>query len=140
MNTFDLQQLENMVTTRDKRLDNVIADDDDDVNDFEITANFPPKPSLRYQHLFDCRIQLLLKKSETIHAGESKDMETSCIILPHHGWILSTKANPALNLVFHEKYLRNELDPFRATVQVTNIQEKLVKLPRGLCIGYLLLY
>ena len=129
MNTFDLQQLENMVTTRDKRLDNVIADDDDDVNDFEITANFPPKPSLRYQHLFDCRIQLLLKKSETIHAGESKDMETSCIILPHHGWILSTKPNPALNLVFHEKYLRNELNPFRASVQVTNIQEKLIKLP-----------
>ena len=140
MNTFDLQQLENMVTTRDKRLDNVIADDDDDVNDFEITANFPPKPSLRYQHLFDCRIQLLLKKSETIHAGESKDMETSCIILPHHGWILSTKANPALNLVFHEKYLRNELNPLRATVQVTNIQEKSIILPKGLCVGYLLLY
>ena len=129
-----------MVTTRDKRLDNVIADDDDDVNDFEITANFPPKPSLRYQHLFDCRIQLLLKKSETIHAGESKDMETSCIILPHHGWILSTKANPALNLVFHEKYLRNELNPLRATVQVTNIQEKSIILPKGLCVGYLLLY
>ena len=138
MNTFDLQQLENMV--RDKKLDNAIVDDDDDENDYEVTANFPPKPPLKYQHLFDCRIQLLLKKSETIHPGESQDMETSCIILPHHGWILSTKANPALNLVFHEKYLRNEMVPFRATVQVTNIEEKSMKLPKGLCVGYLLLY
>ena len=131
-----------MVTNGDKKLDNAIVDDDDDdENDFEVTANFPPKPPLRYQHLFDCRIQLLLKKSETIHPGECKDLETSCIILPHHGWILSTKANPALNLVFHEKYLRNELDPLRATVtKVTNIQEKSIILPKGLCVGYLLLY
>ena len=132
MKTSDLQKLEKMITNSETIVSNE--------NDFEVTSNFPPKLPLKYQHMFDCRIQLLLKESQNILPGESKLLETTCIITPHHGWILSTKPNPALNLIFCEKYLRNEFEPFRVSVQVTNIQEKSVNLPKGLCVGFLLLY
>jgi hypothetical protein len=122
MNTLEIQHLENIM------------------NDVIVTPQFPARPTLN-EHLFDCRVHLLLKKSETLQVGETRKLETSCIIHPHHGWKLYTKPEP-LNqnkFYFHRKCLKDKMNSFRVNVQLTNVQNKVVKLPQGKHVGYLVL-
>ena len=105
----------------------------------EINESFPPKLPLKFQHMFDCRLQLILKYNETIHPGDTKIMETTCTVAPHSGWIISTKPNPSLDLALHEQYIRPCSDTSRVTVTLTNTTTATKNLPSGLCIAYLLL-
>ena len=106
---------------------------------YEINENFPPKLPLQFQHLMDCRLQLILKHNEIILPGDTKIMETTCTVAPHSGWILSTKPNPSLDLALHEQYIRPCSESTRVTVTITNTTTVTKNLPSGLCIAYLIL-
>ena len=109
------------------------------VPDIEVNDTFPSKPPAQYQSLFDCRLQLLLHEDVTIGSGETKSISTCCIIMPNHGWVLSTLSNPSLNLIFQEQYVRNIQERVRLCVTITNIENASKYLPRGICVGYLLM-
>ena len=123
----------------ENRLKNMQYGYETTMSDIEVNETFPSKPPAQYQSLFDCRLQLLLHEDVTIGSGETKSVSTCCIIIPNHGWVLSTLSNPSLNLIFQEQYVRNNHERVRLYVMITNIENESKFLPRGICVGYLLM-
>ena len=111
--------------------------EDEHVMEYEINEYFPPKLPLGLQHLIDCRIQLLLKQKTTILPGEMKTVQTTCTVAPHSGWILSIKSNPNLDLCTKEMFVHPCNEP--VAIKLTNTTSYPKLLPKGICIGYLLL-
>ena len=107
------------------------------IHDVEVNQTFPCKPPDQYQSLFDCWLQLLLHEQISIESGETKVVSTCCIIMPNHGWNLTTLSSPTLPLIFQEQNVKNRDESFRLCVTITNITNENKNLPRGLCIGYL---
>ena len=107
--------------------------------EYEITSAFPVKPRLELQKLLDMRLQLLLQTPVIIKSGETRKLPTTCIITPHHGWILATIPNPALTLISHESCLAEHTESYRLQISVTNTTKDSIHLPSMLCIGYLIL-
>ena len=70
---------------------------------------------------------------------ESKYVETNKIIQPYDIRILQTIKNEDLGLRFKEEILLNQIESFRLSVQLTNINAQNIVLPKSLCCGYLLL-
>ena len=67
--------------------------------EYEISNIFPVRPPVKYQSLFDYRIQLLVLYDTTINSGETQSIPTTCNMLPIHGWCLTIVSNPALTLL-----------------------------------------
>lgn len=130
---------EGLICEYEKNLKNMQRENECSKNEYEVNECFPPKPPLGYQYLFDCRLKLLLYEAETINAGETKQMPTTCVIAPNCSWILSIKPNPEHSLMIQEEYIKSSLYKYRVIVSVTNITSEIKFLPKGLCIGYLLL-
>ena len=107
--------------------------------EYEISNIFPTRPPVKYQSLFDFRVQLLILYDTTVHSGETQNIPTTCTILPNHGWFLTVVSNPAVTLIFHERYISPFQNSFRLHVSVTNTSNESQHLPATLCIGYLLL-
>ena len=129
----------NIMNEYEKSLKSMQQEFEKSKHEYEVTDIFPPKLPLGYQYLMDCRLQLLLYEDQSIHCGETKKLGTTCVISPNHGWILSTKCNPAFSLIFQEENIKPSLNKFRISVTVTNISDENINIPRGHCIGYLLM-
>ena len=112
--------------------------DDENIN-FNVSFESPPKVSLKFQHLYDCRIQLLMHNTVYLLPGETKDVETNIIIEPQHGRCLQTIANGELGLIFKEERLFDQSEPYRLKVRLINIKNQNIALPRTLCCGYLIM-
>ena len=52
-----------------------------------------------------------------------------CVISSYHGWIVSTKCNPAL--IFQEENIKPSFNKFRISVTDTNISDENINIPRG---------
>ena len=106
---------------------------------FNVSFDPPPRVMPKFQHLFDCRIHLLVHNTTCLSPGESKYVETNIIIQPYHRRILQTIKNEDLNLLFKEDILMNQTESFRLSVQLTNINAQNIILPKSLFCGYLLI-
>ena len=106
---------------------------------FNVSFDSPPRVLSKFQHLFDCRIHLLVHNTTCFSPGESKYVETNIVIHPYHRRILQTIKNEDLNLMFKEEILLNQTEAYRLSVQLTNINDQNIILPKSLCCGYLLI-
>ena len=106
---------------------------------FNVSFDSPPRVLSKFQHLFDCRIHLLVHNTTCFSPGESKYVETNILIHPYHRRILQTIKNEDLNLMFKEEILLNQTEAYRLSVQLTNINDQNIILPKSLCCGYLLI-
>ena len=97
---------------------------DDENITFIVSFESPPKVSLKFQHLYDCRIQILVYNTVYLLPGETKDVETNIIIEPRHGRCLQTIANGQLDLIFNEEGLFDQNEPFRLKVRLINIKNQ----------------
>lgn len=113
------------------------------LDDYVISNIFPPSMSIRA----DCRMQLQLALPLPLEPGCTVSAPTTCIIAETAGTssggqprFLHSIANPNLNVLFQEQPVRPAVDgQYRLNVTISNITGERMVLPRGTCVGYLLI-
>lgn len=120
MNLNDFEYLQNEMRDRTQ----VIVD-----------ATFPPR-SDTYQHLLEYRIKLTANSDLALYGGDSMKVMTNCFIKKDAMASLYIKANPDLVLLCEERYVKCEDQ--HLSVKVFNIYDKLIRIPKDVCIAYLI--
>lgn len=100
-----------------------------------VDDTFPPRNEA-YQHLLEYRIKLMADKPLALYGGESMKIATNCTIKKNANACLYIKSNPELPLLCEEGYLK--CDDYLLCVKVFNISDKLIKIPKDVCIAYLI--
>ena len=106
---------------------------------YEIGATFPPKPPHHLHDIVDYRIKLMIKENTSIRGGECKRVLTSCRLsqeLPNFTMFL--KRNEEIPLLIDTQIFipHNQRGKY-ITLNLTNISTQIVRLPTGICVGYL---
>ena len=106
---------------------------------YEVGSTFPPKPPPPFLNIVDYRIRLMLKENTSIRGGECKRVLTTCKLtqdLPNFTMFL--KRNEDLPLLFdHQVFIPHNQRGKYITLNLTNTSSEIVRLPTGICVGYL---
>lgn len=108
--------------------------------EYFISPSFPSAPTNEIRGLFDCRMKLLSCTEMSICPGQTTSIPTTCILTPKHSWMITTKPNPDLPLLFQEESIAdNAEENTRLYITISNISNQIVNIPQFLCVGFLLL-
>ena len=109
-------------------------------NDYEINSVFPVEVQYHLRHLIEYRIRLLLKERVVIESGESKVVETACILhkrLPNLA--IHLKGNKELPLTFESDGYISPKFKGRLSVKLTNHTKSQIHLHDTMTVGYCIL-
>lgn len=102
---------------------------------FFVDATFPPR-SHTYQHLIEYRIKLMAENPIALYGGESMLVKTNCIIKKNANVNLYIKRNPDVCVQCEERFVKCEDQSL--SVKVFNTSNHLIKIPKDICIAYLI--
>ena len=115
---------------------------ENDEEDYYISSFFPVEVQYHLQPLVEHRIKLLLKQTVIFHAGESQNVETSCILderKTRTRLCLTLKAYEHLPVTFESGGSISSRFKGRIKVKLTNYMCENVKMFAGSTVGYIVL-
>ena len=109
--------------------------------DYYISSFFPVELQYHLQPLIEHRIKLMLKHSVVLHAGESQNVETCCILDNFFLAKLSLmlKSYEHLPVTFESEGSINTKFKGRIKVNLTNYSCQTMKMAAGSTVGYIVL-
>ncbi len=107
-------------------------------DDYYLSSFFPAKVETHLQPLIEHRVKLLLKHSIVFHAGESHNVETSCI-LDHTNLSLTLKSYEHLPVTFESEGSIKTRFKGRIKVNLTNYTCQPIRMSVGCVVGYIVL-
>ena len=109
-------------------------------DDYYISSFFPVEVQYNLQPLIEHRIKLVLKHSVIFHAGESQNLETSCILdIKQTKLSLSLKSYEHLPVTFESEGSISSKFKGRIKVTLTNYSYQTMKMVAGSTVGYIVL-
>ena len=108
--------------------------------DYYISSFFPVELQYHLQPLIEHRIKLMLKHSVVLHAGESQNVETCCILDKKIVKLsLMLKSYEHLPVTFESEGSINTKFKGRIKVNLTNYSCQTMKMLAGSTVGYIVL-
>ena len=108
--------------------------------DYYISSFFPVELQYHLQPLIEHRIKLMLKHSVVLHAGESQNVETCCILDKKLVKLsLMLKSYEHLPVTFESEGSINTKFKGRIKVNLTNYSCQTMKMAAGSTVGYIVL-
>ena len=108
--------------------------------DYYISSFFPVKVQHHLQPLIEHRIKLVLKQTVTFHAGESQNVETSCILDDRKiKFSLTLKQYEHLPVTFESGGSISSRFKGRIQVKLTNYSCQTMQMLAGSTVGYIVL-
>ena len=108
--------------------------------DYYISSFFPVELQYHLQPLIEHRIKLMLKHSVVLHAGESQNVETCCILDKKLVKLsLMLKSYEHLPVTFESEGSINTKFKGRIKVNLTNYSCQTMKILAGSTVGYIVL-
>ena len=109
-------------------------------DDYYISSFFPVDVQYHLQPLIEHRIKLVLKHTVIFHAGESQNLETSCILdIKQTKLSLSLKSYEHLPVTFESEGSISSKFKGRVKVTLTNYSYQTMKMVAGSTVGYIVL-
>ena len=109
-------------------------------DDYYISSFFPVEVQYNLQPLIEHRIKLVLKHTVIFHAGESQNLETSCILdIKQTKLSLSLKSYEHLPVTFESEGSISSKFKGRIKVTLTNYSYQTMKMVAGSTVGYIVL-
>ena len=109
-------------------------------DDYYISSFFPVEVQCNLQPLIEHRIKLVLKHTVIFHAGESQNLETSCILdIKQTKLSLSLKSYEHLPVTFESEGSISSKFKGRVKVTLTNYSYQTMKMVTGSTVGYIVL-
>jgi hypothetical protein len=108
--------------------------------DYYISSFFPVELQHHLQPLIEHRIKLILKQTVVFHAGESQNVETSCILDDRKTRLsLTLKQYEHLPVTFESGGSISSRFKGRIKVKLTNYSCQTIKMIAGSTVGYIVL-
>jgi hypothetical protein len=108
--------------------------------DYYISSFFPVELQHHLQPLIEHRIKLILKQTVVFHAGESQNVETSCILDDRKTRLsLTLKQYEHLPVTFESGGSISSRFKGRIKVKLTNYSCETIKMIAGSTVGYIVL-